>query len=208
MARSPKSTSTKARSGRKTRTGPTASTKSRARKGAASKKTAEARKGSASKARAASKRTQVRAQPRKGQPKAESWAASVGSLVTSQLGREILADVLNAAADVLRQHRAAGQQAQEVRAIVGRGPDLASTAVQVGTEAASGAVDAGAEITAAAVDIAQTAAGTLATVARSAVLNMLPGTRTDDAEGHEGEGHEGATRRRARKGRPEVEEES
>ena len=66
------------------------------------------------------------------------------------------------------------------------GTNVATTAMQVGTEAASGAVDTGAEMTAAAVDMAQTAAGALATVATSAVLNMLPGAGTSDDEGQKG----------------------
>jgi hypothetical protein len=108
----------------------------------------------------------------------------VDSLLSSELGREILADMLNAAAGVLRQHRGTGQQTQEAgQAIVDRGTALATTAVQVGREAASGAVDAGVEITAAAVDIVQTAAGTLSTVTTGAVLNMLPGASTGDDEG-------------------------
>jgi len=87
---------------------------------------------------------------------------------------------LNAAAGVLRQTREINEQGQETgQAMIARGTDLASTAVEVGTKAASGAVDTGAEITAAAVDIAQTAAGTLATVATNAVLNMLPGARLE-----------------------------
>jgi hypothetical protein len=126
----------------------------------------------------------------------------VGSLLTSELGREILADMLNAAAGVLRQNRGTGQQAHEAgRAMVEGGTDVATTAMQVGTEAASGAVDTGAEITAAAVDMAQTAAETLATVATSAVLNMLPGAGTSDGERQEGRG-----RRRSSKGRTEPEE--
>ena len=128
----------------------------------------------------------------------------MGSLVTSELGREILADMLNAAAGVLRQHRGTGQQAQEAgRAMVDRGTDLATMAVQVGTVVTSGAVDTGAEITAAAVDMAQTAAETLATVATSAVLNMLPGAGTG-----EDEGQKGRRRRRASKSGTEPEEDS
>ena len=128
----------------------------------------------------------------------------MGSLLTSELGREIMADMLNAAAGVLRQNRGPGQQAQEARrAIVEGGTDVATTAMQVGTEAASGAVDTGAEITAAAVDMAQTAAGALATVATSAVLNMLPGGSTN-----EDEGRKGRRRRRASKSRTKPEEDS
>ena len=204
MARSPRSTSSKAPTGRKARAGGAASTKTRASAGAASKKNAGAGKGPARQPRAASKRTQTRAQSRRGQPQAESWAAGVGSLLTSEVGREILADMLNAAAGVLRQNRGTGQQAQEAgRAMVDRGTDLASTAVQVGTEAASGAVEAGAEITAAAVDIAQTAAETLATVATGAVLNLLPGGSTN-----EDKGQKGRRRRRASKSRAEPEDDS
>ena len=204
MARSPRSTSSKAPTGRKARGGGAASTKTRASAGTASKKNTGAGKGLARQPRAASKRTQIRAQPRRGQPQAESWAAGVGSVLTSELGREILADMLNAAAGVLRQNRGTGQQAQEAgRGMIEGGTDLASTAVQVGTEAASGAVDAGAEITAAAVDMAQTAAGTLATVAASAMLNMLPGGGTSDDEDQKGR-----RRRRASKSRTEPEEDS
>jgi hypothetical protein len=180
------------------------STKTRASAGAASKKNAGAGKGPARQPRAASKRTQTRAQSSGGEPQAKSWAAGVGSLLTSEPGREILADMLNAAAGVLRQNRGVGQQAQEAgRGMVDRGTDLASTAVQVGTEAASGAVDTGAEITAAAVDMAQTAAGTLASVATSAMLNMLPGAGTGKDDGQKGR-----RRRRASKGRTEPEEDS
>jgi hypothetical protein len=64
-------------------------------------------------------------------------------------------------------------------------------------------VDTGAEITAAAVDMAQTAAGTLATVATSAVLNMLPGGGTN-----EDEGQKGRRRRRASKSGTEIEQDS
>jgi hypothetical protein len=128
----------------------------------------------------------------------------VGSLLTSELGREIMAAMLNAAAGVLRQHRGTGQQAREAgQGTADRGTDLATTAVQVGTKAASGAVDTGAEITAVAVDMAQTAAGALATVATSAMLNMLPGAGTG-----EDDGQKGRRRRRASKGRTEPEEDS
>jgi hypothetical protein len=204
MARSPRSTSSKAPTGRKARAGGAASTKTRASAGTASKKNAGPGKGPARQPRAASKRTQTRARPGRGQPQAGNWAAGVSSLLTSELGREILADMLNAAAGILRQHRGTDQQAQEAgQGMADRGTDLASTAVQVGTEAASGAVDAGAEITAAAVDIAQTAAGTLATVATGAVLNMLPSGSTADNEGQKGR-----RRRRASKSGSEPEEDS
>lgn len=107
----------------------------------------------------------------------------MGSLLTSELGRAILADVLNATADALRQNRDMSRQTQEAgQAMIVRGTDLASTAMQVSTQTASGAVDTSAEITAAAVDVTQTAAGTLASVATNAVLNMLPGADTREYE--------------------------
>ena len=83
--------------------------------------------------------------------------------------------------------------------MIAKGTDLAPTAMQVATKAASGAVDTSAEITAAAVDIAQTAAGTLATVATNAVLNMLPGAGTTDDD-------EDARRRNGGKRRSERDE--
>src|SRR5215212_2746964 len=126
MARSPRPTSSKARGGQKAPDrGNTGSAKTRASQGTASKKRPTTRKGPAPQARA-SQRTPAKAQGRRRQPQAESWAASVGSLINSQLGREILADVLNAAAGVLRQNRQMGQQAQEAgRAVIDRGTDAA-----------------------------------------------------------------------------------
>jgi hypothetical protein len=104
---------------------------------------------------------------------------SMGSLVTSQLGREIVADVLDAAAAVLRQQRQMGQQAQDAgRAMLDTGSRSASTAVLVGTEVASGTVCASTEIAAAAANLAQTAAGAMAAAATNAVLNMIPGATT------------------------------
>ena len=180
MARSPKSPPSKARRGGKGQAAGGGS-KTRASSAAASKK-ATAKKGASAKNRSASKRAPARAQPQ-----AASWGASVESLLTSELGREILADVLNATAGVLRQNREMGRQAEVAgRAMIDRGTDLASTAVNVGTEVASGAVDTSADITAAAVDIAQTAAGTLAAVATNAVLNMLPGAQAGNDQDPEG----------------------
>ena len=203
MARSPRPTSSKARGGQKARAGGnTGSAETRASEGPASKKRRTTRKGPAPQARASSQRTPAKAQGKRRQPQAESWAASVGSLINSQLGREILADVLNAAAGVLRQNRQMGQQAQEAgRAVIDRGTDAASTAVQVGTEVASGAVNTGVGITSAAVDIAQAAAGTLATVATEAMLNMLPGAPTGEDQGQQGDRRKGA--RNSRTGREE-----
>jgi hypothetical protein len=185
MARSPtKTTSKTARV--HTGTGSTGAAKVRTSKSAARKKTPT--KSAASKDRSASKRTARKPQGRTTKAPSENWAASVGTLLTSDLSREILAEVLNAAAGVLRQNRRAGQQVQDTgRAMLDRSTETASTAVQVGTEVAAGAVDAGTEISVAAAEMAQTAAGALAAMATNAMLNMLPGASTDaEKEQHRG----------------------
>jgi hypothetical protein len=99
----------------------------------------------------------------------------VSALLASQPGRDILAEVLESAAAVLRKDRTGQQVAGGVNALSETGTNVVSTAVDVGTDVASGAADAGAEITSAVVDMAETAAGALATMATGAVLNMLPG---------------------------------
>jgi hypothetical protein len=181
MARSPKATSSRAReqtAGRKKRVATARTSAS-----ATPKKAAGPRKGPAAKKQSTSKRTSAQAPSRRAQPPAASWATGLGSLLISQPGREILAEVLNAAAGVLRQSRETGQQVQQPgQAMIDRSTDLASTAVQVSSEVASGAVDTGIEITAAAVDMVQTAAGTLATVSTNAVLDVLPGRGTGENE--------------------------
>jgi hypothetical protein len=107
---------------------------------------------------------------------AESWAANVGSLVVSEVGRQILAEMLDAAASALRQNRAVGREVQKAgQAMIDRGAETASTAVQVGGEIAAGAVEAGSEVAGAATTMARTAAEALAAVATSAALNMFPG---------------------------------
>ena len=185
MARSPNKTTSKSARVR-TGTGNTGAAKARASKSAARKKTPT--KSAASKDRSASKRTARKPQGRTTKAPSENWAASVGTLLTSDLSREILAEVLNAAAGVLRQNRRAGQQVQDTgRAMLDRSTESASTAVRVGTEVAAGAVDAGTEISVAAAEMAQTAAGALAAMATNAMLNMLPGASTDaEKEQHRG----------------------
>jgi hypothetical protein len=112
----------------------------------------------------------------------ESWANSIGSLLNSPLGREILADVLDAASAVLRRDRSGQQVAGAVNAVADAGADAASTAMEVSTDVASGAMDAGAKIASAVSDIAETAAGSLAAIATGAVLDMLPGGPSEEEE--------------------------
>jgi hypothetical protein len=179
MARSPnKSTSKTARV--RAGTGSTGAAKARGSKSATRKKTQTPTKSAASKDRSTSKRTARQPQGRKTKAPSETWAASAGMLLTSDLSREILAEVLNAAAAVLRQDRQAGQQVQDTgRAMPDRSTETASTAVQVGTEVAAGAVEAGTEISVAAAEMAQTAAGALAAMATNAMFNMLPGANAE-----------------------------
>jgi hypothetical protein len=156
MARSPRPTPSKTRAARKARGGNSGAAKTRRASQGASKKTASTKGGPPAKQRA--QRTPATSRGRKGQPQNENWVAGISSLMTSQLGREILADVLDAAAGVLRQNRQIGQEVEVAgRAMIDTGADAASTAVQIGTEVASGAAQAGGEIAAAATEIAQAA---------------------------------------------------
>lgn len=126
------------------------------------------------------KRTVARSRGRKGPSQAESWANSVGSLLTSPLGREILADVLDAASAVLRRDRGGQQVTGAVNAIADTGSDIVSTAADVSTDVASGAMDAGITIASAMADMAETAAGSLAAMATGAVLDTVDARPEDD----------------------------
>ena len=122
------------------------------------------------------------------QAQAASWASSVGSLLNSQLGREILADVLDAASAVLRRDRTGQQVERTMNTVADAGSDIASTAVDVSTDIASGAVETGATIASAVTDMAETAAGTLAAMATGAALDMVSGEAEDTRKRSEEEG--------------------
>ncbi len=107
MARSPRSTTSKARAGGKAR-------------GASSRSTGSSKKG-------ASKRNAGRARTREGQAQSESWATSIGTLIGSQPGREILAEALDAAAAVLRRERGGQQATGAVNAAAETGANAASS---------------------------------------------------------------------------------
>jgi hypothetical protein len=108
--------------------------------------------------------------------------------MTSPVGREILAEVLDAAAAVLRRNRTGEEIMGAVSAAAERTGNAASTAMEVGSEVAAGAADAGQQIAAAAVDMAETAAGALATMATEAVLGMLPEGSDSDRKRRGGSG--------------------
>ncbi len=125
--------------------------------------------------KAPARRAASKTSRRKRHSQSEGWASSIGSLGGSDLGREILADVLEAATAVLRKSRQAGEDAAStMRATADAGVEYATDAVEAGADVASGAMDAGERITGAAVDMAEAAAGALATMATGAMLNLLP----------------------------------
>jgi hypothetical protein len=162
MAKSTKSTSSNTRGSKKT------AGRSAARKGAAKKRGA----GSGTRTQAKSARGQSSTKRSAGQrakPAAENWAASVGSLLGTQLGREILADVLDAAAGVLRRNRELAQSvADSGEAALESGREMATAAFTASTNVAG-------DVASAARDMAQTAAGALADLTTEAMRTMVPG---------------------------------
>jgi hypothetical protein len=176
------------------------STKTTASKSRGSKKAARSapQKGSAKKTRAApAKRAQARSAPTKSATKrsprnqaapAQSWTSSVGALLTSQLGREILADVLDSAAGVLRRNRDVAQQvAASGEAALDSGRDMATAAFDASTNVAG-------EVASATRGIAQTAAGALAELASDAMNAMTSGA-AGTGRGRGGRGGRGSKKR-------------
>jgi hypothetical protein len=164
MARSPRSPVTKAR-----RSG-TAQTGSASRARAASKSSiaparqrATAKRGSASKRRA-----------RKAARAGQSWPAALETLVSSSQGRNILAEVLEAAAGALRKGQ--GELQENV-----------ATGARAMRDVSGAAIDAGTEVVKGTAGLAQTATEVLADVVTSAARSLLP------------ESGEGGTSRRTRK---------
>ena len=98
----------------------------------------------------------------------ESWLSAAGTLVTSAAGREILAEVLEATASILRRDRASIGEEQR--------PESPSTTANVLAQGATGV-------------LTRTAAGVLAEVAASAARSMLPGRteRDDDDDDDDGD---------------------
>lgn len=132
----------------------------KAQKQTASKAAAASKSRSPTKAREASKkRTPSKSKARQQPAKSQNWGSAISSLVTSSLGREILADVLEAAAAALKRERP-GLQAAGAEQIARAG----EAATNIGTEIASG--------TAA---LAQTAVGVLAEVVSDTARSVLPG---------------------------------
>jgi hypothetical protein len=162
MAKSTKSTSSKTRGSKKT------PARSAAKKGAANKRGA----GPTKRTQAKSKQATSSAKRSAGQRAnlSENWAASVGSLLGTQLGREILADVLDAAAGVLRRNRELAQSvAATGEAALESGREMTNAAFTASTNVAG-------DVASAARDMAQTAAGALAGLTSEAMRTMVPGS--------------------------------
>jgi hypothetical protein len=98
------------------------------------------------------------------------------------LGREILADVLLAASEVLRRNRQiSAQLASGVEDAAEAGGNAALAAARTGSDMASGAAEAGADFANAASVMAQTAAGALARMATEAARGMRPGVEAESS---------------------------
>lgn len=127
--------------------------------GATSKKQAAPAARSTQKTRAPSRRRAS------SEPSSQSWIGLLSDLITSPLGREILADVLIAAAAALKKDRPTVQQAFE-------------DGVQKAAQAGATAVGAGSDVASATATLAQSAAGALAEVVTDAARDILPGSPT------------------------------
>jgi len=160
MAKSTKTTPSKSRSGGDK------TTSSKNRSGRKANRRAAAKKSSApqsrTRARASTKASAKRPQDNEG------WVHSIGSLLDSQAGRAILADVLDAAAGALRRNSEAAQQMiASGEAAIDSGRELAGSAVRAGTTAAEGAASAAREL-------AETAIERLADLVGGAARSLLP----------------------------------
>ena len=150
MAKAAKTTSKK-------RSGP-----AKARKSSGGKQRSGSKTGAAKKRRATRKSESPSAT-------SASWLTALSTLAGSAPGREIIADVLEAAASALRKSGTRIGQAVVSRAQ--QGIQAAGTAAEVAAEVATGTVG-----------LAQTAASVLAEVATDAARSMLPGAAGGDDE--------------------------
>jgi hypothetical protein len=170
MARATVTTPSNARVSKKTEEGtaskkrPASVTRARAVERGPSKRQAAPAARTTQKTRAPSRRRTS------GESLPQSWGSLLNTLVTSSLGRAILADVLVAAADALRKDRPNLQQAVE---------DGAQQTAQAG----AAAIDAGTDVASATVTLAQSAAGALAEMVTDATRDMLPGSTPGKTEG-------------------------
>ena len=159
MAQSPRKPAKSRASGKSQKTAPT---KSRAPSRASAKGQAASKSRATSKQRAAPKRMpSPRGDARVSKAPDRSWTETLQTLVTSSLGREILADVLEASAGALRKARTDAQDAMEAGALATTAAGQAATSV--GTEMATGAAA-----------LVQTATETLADLVTSTASSLIP----------------------------------
>jgi len=91
----------------------------------------------------------------------QNWSGMVQALVTSNMGREVLADVLEAAAGALRKTRADVQDAMEA-------------GVSAASAAGDSAVNVGAEMATGTVALVQTATEALADIVTGTAQTLIP----------------------------------
>ena len=148
-----------------------AAKKASAKRGGAAKTRARSGGAHRSAAKNTGAKKQMRSRKAQGQSSglSENWLGAASTLVASAVGREILAEVLEAAVSALRRSR--GNIGEAARAGAEQASHTAGAAVDVATEVATGTMT-----------LAQTAAGVLAEVATDAARTMLPGSSADDDE--------------------------
>src|SRR4030095_9554330 len=109
MARAPRATSSKGRDAGNAPSGGKGRGRAKPQSGARAQKRSAAKGTRASAAtrtrKAAQKRTALKQQTRRPLEQSTSWGSAVASLLTSALGRAIIADVLEAAAAALKKDR-------------------------------------------------------------------------------------------------------
>jgi len=129
-----------------------------------------ARQGSAQKRSAVQTRQSLR-KSRSQSGSSDSWLSAATTLVSSAVGRAILAEVLVAIAEVLKKNRGSNGETDDARVYSAyeSATDSASTVNDAAKEAMTGV-------------LARTAAGALAEAATSAVRRMLPKRPDDDEE--------------------------
>jgi hypothetical protein len=186
MARAPRTTASKSGGGAKSpvkgrgsakaSSGGTAAPASKARSGSKSRSRSEAPVGTKAQRRAstankaqrgtAQKRSAAKSQPRRKSEQTQSWGGALATMITSQLGRDILSDVLEAAAAALRKERPGQQTSTDAR----NAPDTTDSPVSVAAELAAGSAA-----------LASTAVNVLAGAVTDSALTALEGI----AEGRE-----------------------
>jgi hypothetical protein len=150
MAKSPTDRTSKSRSSQKAVGSPESTSKSGSKAHSMSKERAQPRAANRSKAETRSQAVSTQSRPaaksrstsgtrtrmlsRSGTTAPQNWLASIETMITSQEGREILADALRAVANVLSKHRQDGQQGTET----GHQRGLSATSRQAEPASAAG----------------------------------------------------------------------